>query len=313
MALRHDFLRSALLLGRCNFQLVRFTSSSGSVRLAFNKYSGSSGSEHSNMEPLVILHGLFGQKQNWHSVSMALQKQLGCIVFAVDLRNHGDSPWTKTMSYEEMADDVKAFIDETVTQETKGRHSKVHLLGHSMGGKTAMHVALSPDAPSRLASLIVEDVAPRAYDLSSHRSFPEFIKAMKAADLSGSRSQISQQLSVAVPDLTVRQFLLTNLCLDGHHKRWKLNLDSIGQELEQICGVNLPESTFQNSSLFISGSLSPYVTPGDHKTILKKFPNAKFVVVEGSGHWVHAEKPYKFMEEVVRFLNSLRSKNFLDQ
>lgn len=309
MGLGYGFMRCSLLFDRCKFQLVRFASSSGPVRLAFNKYSGDHGNEDSSMEPLVILHGLFGQKQNWHSVSRALQKRLGCIVFAVDLRNHGDSPWTKTMSYEEMANDVKSFIDETVTRETKGKYSKVHLLGHSMGGKTAMHVALSPDAPTRLASLIIEDVAPRVYDLSSHRSFPGFIEAMKAADLNGSRSEISKHLSSAIPDLTIRKFLLTNLHSNGGQNRWKLNLDGIRYGLEQICGVSLPEGTFQNSSLFISGSLSPYVTPEDHETILKKFPNTEFAVVEGSGHWVHAEKPIQFMEEIVRFLKSLSPKN----
>ncbi|VDK45793.1 unnamed protein product [Anisakis simplex] len=186
----------------------------------------------------------------------------------------GDSPWTDSMTYEEMAADVRYFLDEVVPSETDGRYTRAHLLGHSMGGKAAMLVALAKGAEQRLESLIVEDIAPIPYDTESHHQFPKFMEAMKKVNMKGSRGEISLELADVVTDVPTRQFLLTNLDRSEEGYRWKC-------------------------------AFSRYVTPESHPLILQKFPKAEFSVIEDAGHWVHADKPYPFMEKVVSFIESV--------
>ncbi|KHN76658.1 Alpha/beta hydrolase domain-containing protein 11 [Toxocara canis] len=176
---------------------ARFASTSSSIvtKLAYDKYVDDFDYGPELTVPLVMVHGLFGHKENWRSLAKALQQRLGNTVFTLDLRNHGDSPWTDSMKYEEMAADVRHFLEEVVPAETDGRHTRVHLLGHSMGGKTAMQVALAKGGEQRLESLIVEDIAPIPYETESHHNFPKYIEQMKKADLTGSRGEISIFLS----------------------------------------------------------------------------------------------------------------------
>uniref|UniRef100_A0A915PYU3 sn-1-specific diacylglycerol lipase ABHD11 n=1 Tax=Setaria digitata TaxID=48799 RepID=A0A915PYU3_9BILA len=280
------------------------------VELSFERF-GEKG-VRPQISPLVILHGLFGQKSNWQSIAANLRRILKNTVFTLDLRNHGSSPWHSTMTYAEMASDVRYFIDEIIPQQI-GEFSKVHLLGHSMGGKTAMRVALMEDSDARLKSLIVEDIAPKVY--STFAFFQKTIEAMKSADLTGDRTEIERELATAITDRTTRSFLLTNLIAAGDGMyRWRLNLDSILHHIRELCGNGglENESIYNGKCLFVSGGISDYVLPHDHPLILKHFPNAQFSVIPGAAHWVHAEKPYEFTDVVARFIHSVehgREKN----
>ncbi|TKR93301.1 hypothetical protein L596_007784 [Steinernema carpocapsae] len=274
---------------------------SSAVNLAFTRYGNA---EATDNKPLVIAHGLFGQKQNWNSVSKALQLRLKNQIFAVDMRNHGESPHVATMEYDEMAFDLVKFIETVVLPSTSEKFSSVHLLGHSMGGKAAMSLALSPKNSGLVDRLIVEDVSPNTMNKKSHSNFPYFIRAMKNADLSQSRKHIGQYLEPVVKDLATRQFLLTNLVSDdnGSRLKWKLNLDAIEEFLSHITSQTLTSGSFGGSALFQSGARSDYIAPQDYPVIKNLFPNATFDVIPDAGHWVHAEQPKLFIDSVVRFL-----------
>ncbi|EJW76538.1 hydrolase [Wuchereria bancrofti] len=284
------------LLKQCKWcQLIQTCRgmSSLSVPLSFEKFGGQAKTE-CEVSPVVILHGLFGQKTNWRSIANNLRRLLRTVIFTLDLRNHGNSPWHPTMTYAEMANDE-------VLQ-------KVHLLGHSMGGKTAMRVALMKDSDVRLESLIVEDIAPKAYNFST--SFSRIIEAMKSIDLTCDRAGIEQELALTVADKTTRLFLLTNLVpRDQHTYSWRLNLDSIGYHIGEICGSAGIEnkSAYNGRCLFVSGGVSKYVMPSDHALILKQFPNTQFSVIPNASHWVHAEKPHEFTDIITKFILSIEN------
>ncbi|MFH4973880.1 hypothetical protein AB6A40_000589 [Gnathostoma spinigerum] len=208
-----------------------------------------------------------------------------------------------------MAEDVRRFVHTTVQNETNGKQRRVHLLGHSMGGKVAMYFALLPEGGELLQSLIVEDIAPRVYEFSGQRSFADYINAMKGVDLSKSRSEIGEDLSRTVTDMQTMQFLLMNLVKDERDSsrlRWKLNLDGILSNLRELSGSSLPrDASFVGPCLFVSGGNSTYCTSGDYVAIKRRFPQAVFETIDGSGHWIHAEKPYEFLEVIQRFLLSV--------
>ncbi|KAL3997968.1 Alpha/beta hydrolase family protein [Acanthocheilonema viteae] len=279
-------------------------SSSRPVTLSFEKF-GVEIEVKCQISPVVILHGLFGQKGNWKSIANNLHHRLRTVIFTLDLRNHGSSPWRPTMSYAEMANDVRYFIDEIVPQQI-GEFSKVHLLGHSMGGKTAMFVASMKDSDTRLKSLIVEDIAPKAYN--SATSFSRIIEAMKSIDLTCDRDEIEQKLAETVTNKTTRLFLLTNLVpTDQHTYKWRINLDSIGCYIGEICGSCGIENKglYNGRCLFVSGGASEYVVPNDYPLILKHFPNTQFSVISDAAHWAHAEKPNEFTDIVTKFILSV--------
>ncbi|VDK81107.1 unnamed protein product [Litomosoides sigmodontis] len=274
------------------------------ISLSFEKF-GSGAESECLISPVVILHGLFGQKANWKSIANKLHCRLRTVIFTLDLRNHGNSPWHPTMTYAEMANDVRRFIDEIVPKHVE-QFPKTHLLGHSMGGKTAMHVALMKDSDVRLKSLIVEDIAPKAYD--SVASFSRIIEAMKSIDLTCDRTEIEKNLAVTIKDSTTRQFLLTNLMPTSKHTySWRVNLDSIGRYIEEICGSSgvQDEGIYNGRCLFVSGGISDYVMPSDYPLILKQFPNTQFSVIPNVAHWVHAEKPNEFTDIVTEFILSV--------
>ncbi len=230
---------------------------------------------------LLIAHGLFGSARNWG----VLSKRLSTLrrVVAVDMRNHGASPWYDTQSYEDMADDLAALID-----------APVDVLGHSMGGKAAMVLALK--YPHKINRLIVADIAPVAY---AHTQMGP-IDAMRSVDLMNvaSRAEAAAQLQGLEPG--VDTFLLQSL--DLKEKRWRLNLDVLAAEMDKIIGF--PDVTGQCDAptLFLSGANSDYVQR-DHRDVIKPlFPNAKFAKIPGAGHWLHAEKPREFEAAVGAFL-----------
>lgn len=254
--------------------------------------------------PLVICHGLFGQKQNWHSVSKAMQRRLGCTIYCVDLRNHGESPWSDSMSYDDMGIDVVAFL-ENLSKETG--FSQFHLLGHSMGGRVAMRVAVEPSWQQLIDRLIIEDVSPKAYEVefAAHVTFRKYIHAMAAMDLSKSRRDILKELEDIVPDVSVRQFLLTNLTPTdvAGVSRWKCNLQAIDNNLEGLLRFTVPKGSFKGPTLFSYGKNSEYVKEKDQDYIRSIFPNVRFESIPDAGHWVHAEQPQAFMDCICKFLD----------
>lgn len=240
--------------------------------------------------PLVIVHGLFGSAKNWGAIAKRMARTRP--VIAVDMRNHGDSPHHPTHSYPDMATDLAKLIGSL------GQPADV--LGHSMGGKAAMVLALSrPDLVSRL---IVADIAPVSY---SHTQTP-LIDAMESVDLGSvkMRRDADAALQPSVPDLATRAFLTQSLDLSGDAPRWRLNLPALRDAMDQIIGFPEVSGRFEGPTLFVSGGASDYVRP-EHRDLIKSlFPNVEFSVIDGAGHWVHAEAPAPFIEAISAFLDA---------
>jgi len=244
--------------------------------------------------PLVILHGLFGSSRNWASQSRRLAARWQ--VAALDLRNHGESPWSAEMSYTAMAGDVVSYLDAAGLAEAV-------VLGHSMGGKAAMAAALS--TPARLRALVVVDMAPVRYA----SGLEQYVEAMRAVDLRGAtrRAEVDRALSEAVPDRDLRGFLLQNLVSEDRQFRWRLNLEALGRNMSEI--MDFPEDLlarrYDGPACFIYGAASPYVGIERQAAIRRLFPAADFVPIAGAGHWVHAEAPEAFMTALEGFLDRL--------
>lgn len=250
--------------------------------------------EYGEGPPLLILHGLFGSGRNWAGVAKALAG--GWRVVAADLRNHGASPWDGSMDYQAMAGDVLDLI----AAERLGRPV---ILGHSMGGKTAMAAALS--APAAVRALIVADIAPAAY---SH-SHEAYVDVLRGVDLSaiGRRSEADEALRDAVPEAGLRAFLLQNLVFEDGAARWRVNLDAIAGNMAALVGFPFLPGTvsYDGPALFVAGEASPYIEAQHRDAIRAFFPAAAVETVAGAGHWVHAEKPAEFLEIVGDFLAGL--------
>ena len=233
--------------------------------------------------PLLIAHGLFGSARNWGVIAKRLSDARE--VVAVDMRNHGASPWDGDHGYEALAADLAEAIGE----------GPWDVLGHSMGGKAAMVLALAH--PARVHRLIVADIAPVAYGHSQSH----LIEAMRAVDLSAveRRSDAAAQLA-QVPDDGTRSFLLQSL--DPAGRRWTLNLDALERQMPRIVGFPDVEGRFDGPALFLSGGESDYVRPEHRDRIRALFPAARMARIPGAGHWLHAEKPRAFEAAVRAFL-----------
>jgi pimeloyl-ACP methyl ester carboxylesterase len=242
-------------------------------------------------QPLVILHGLLGAGGNWHSLAgNAFSKHFRTL--AVDQRNHGRSPHSSVLDYPTMAADLDALLTQLGLPST-------HLLGHSMGGKTAMQFALS--YPQRVDKLVVVDIAPKPYP--PHHTY--IFEALRALDLSAyeSRSAIDEALAREVPTTPVRQFLLKNLDSDGQGGyTWKMNLDGIYGNYDKLNAGLASDGVFDGPALFVRGGASDYVDDTDLSLIRSYFPAAELATVPGAGHWVHAEAAEAFAEVVMDFL-----------
>ncbi|MEM9031141.1 MAG: alpha/beta fold hydrolase [Pseudomonadota bacterium] len=235
---------------------------------------------------LLIAHGLYGSARNWGAVAKRLSSDRS--VVAVDMRNHGESPWDERHGYPDMASDLDAAIA-----------SCWDVLGHSMGGKAAMVLALSK--PHRVRRLVVADIAPVGYGHSQQI----YIDAMRSVDLSRieSRGDADRQLRATVPEDGIRAFLLQSL--DVAARAWRLNLDVLEAEMARIIGF--PEGDlgrFDGPTLFLAGSESDYVRPEHRDRIRSLFPAARFARIPGAGHWLHAEKPRDFEAAVRVFLDA---------
>ena len=240
-------------------------------------------------QPLVILHGLFGSLDNWITLGKAFAEHFH--VFLLDQRNHGKSFHSDKFSYEHMAQDLHDFIEEHALLDPI-------ILGHSMGGKTAMLFAVKH--PEKLHKLILVDIAPKTYPVHHH----QIIEGLKSLDLSKitRRGEADQLLAIHIPQFDTRQFLLKNITRaeEGGFK-WKMNLLVIEKEIETI-GYGLPENAlFEKDTLFIRGLQSDYIKDHDIDLIQKHFPNSALKSVVNAGHWVHAQAPEELFKLVLEF------------
>ena len=256
------------------------------MRLAAQIHDGPDGAP-----PLVLAHGLFGAARNWSSLAKRMARRRR--VIAVDLRNHGDSPWSDDASYPAMAADLA----ETIRAEAGGR---ADLLGHSMGGKAAMALALSE--PSALRRLVVADIAPVAYD----HAHGDYVAAMRGLDLArvSRRSDADPLLAPSIPEAPLRAFILQNLVLEQGRARWRPNLDALEAGMEDLLSFPdaLSRRRWEGPALFLRGGASDYVREAHAPAIRALFPAARIETVEGAGHWLHAEKPEPFLAALERFL-----------
>jgi len=261
---------------------------------------------------VVFVHGLFGQGKNWTTIAKGLAD--GHRVTLLDLPNHGHSPWTDRVDYLDMA--------ELVATELEQFGEPVTLVGHSMGGKVAMQLALR--RPELLRALVVVDIAPVEYPLQGGRTddedeeaspFAAYIDAMREMDLDAltSRDDADQTLRAAVPSRMVRSFLLQSLVREGSGTgggwRWRLNLDLLDRDLGELRGFPDPPpgSSFDGPVLWIAGANSTYVLPEDRPHMDALFPSTRLVKIKDAGHWVHSEQPEVFVETLRRFLERVES------
>lgn len=239
--------------------------------------------------PLIVLHGLFGSSDNWYTLAKTFSAHF--TVFLIDQRNHGQSPHSDEFNYDVLTEDLQEFIEEHKLQ-------KPAIIGHSMGGKTAMNFAVR--YPDNLGKLIVVDIVPKNYPVH-HDHILEGLLAVSKAPLT-SRNEADQVLSTYVPEPDVRQFLLKNLSRKNTGGfEWKLNVDAINNNIEAMSAGMVQEGTYQGPALFVKGNRSHYYKEGDEMTIRKIFPQATFATLD-TGHWVQAENPEAFGKLVLDYL-----------
>ncbi len=243
--------------------------------------------------PLVILHGLFGNKRNWGAISRHLANRYR--VICADLRNHGESSWSDEMTYPAMAGDIAGLIETVVG-------GPAHVIGHSMGGKAAMLLAL--DRPDLVDRLIVADIPPAPRD----SGLLAYVKAMQALDVAAMtrRAEAEDALAPEIPEKAIRTFLAQNLApVEGGGLTWKINLDVIETAMPVI--EDFPDidsdRAFARPCLHLIGANSGYVQPHHHSEIDRLFPNSEIEAIPEAGHWLHAEQPRLFIQAVERFLS----------
>ena len=246
--------------------------------------------------PLVILHGLFGSARNWAAVAKRLAAARR--VLALDLRNHGASPWTPGMDYPDMAQDVARFV---ASREL----GPVEVIGHSMGGKVAMCLALAE--PALVRRLIVVDIAPMAYD---HAFAAPYAEAMLAIDLArhDTRRAVDRELARSLPDPVLRGFLMTNLARAGDGLRsgglrWGVNLEAIARNGDALMDFPETAARYGGPALFVGGARSDYLGADAEAAVRRYFPAAGITRIAEAGHWVHAEAPEAFLGTVAAFLD----------
>jgi len=256
---------------------------------------------------LVILHGVFGAGRNWSLIARRLAAD-GWRVTLPDLRNHGRSPWTESMTYPEQAADVAGVLDAVSPD------APAVLIGHSMGGKTALRLAL--ERPDRVAALALVDVAP--VDYGSGRNLDVYARAMMDLPLEDltRRADADRRLSAVVSDAGLRAFLLQNLILpgagakgDAARPRWRLNLPVISASLPALADwpPPPPESRFEGPVLALAGGESDYVGPAGEVALGEVCPNVRVESIPGAGHWVHAEAPDDTVAALRGFLDRAAS------
>jgi pimeloyl-ACP methyl ester carboxylesterase len=242
--------------------------------------------------PVLVLHGLFGSRDNWNGINKKLAQEYQ--VFAVDMRNHGDSPHSDEFTYEVMAADLLELMQTHELPAT-------YLLGHSMGGKAAMRFAF--DHPEIVNRLVIVDIAPKSYP--PHHD--EILDALNALDLTQytTRQELDAGLAHYLDNYGVRQFLLKSVTRDANGAfAWKMNLDVITRDYDRLLeGVDSPKP-FDKPTLFIRGATSDYIQDEDEALIIRLFPQARIATIPNAGHWVHAEAPGVCLELIRAFLSA---------
>ncbi|RAP32783.1 alpha/beta hydrolase [Candidatus Marinamargulisbacteria bacterium SCGC AG-439-L15] len=241
-------------------------------------------------DPILILHGLFGSKQNWKSIATSLSETHR--VITVDLRNHGESPHNDQMTYPLMAKDIQDFIQ---TQHLK----KITLIGHSMGGKVGMQLA--HDAPSLIEKLIIVDIAPVTYP----RQHDEVLAALSEVPVQNlkTRSEADPYLSKHLSDPALKQFLLTNLKKqENNYYDWQFNLNAIINQYQNIAKAPSFNHDISTPTLFIKGDDSEYINSRIIKEIERFFTDFKIETILNAGHWVHAEQSETFLTTIKKDL-----------
>lgn len=258
--------------------------------------------------PIVIVHGLYGSSDNWLTVGKKLASDYK--VYLIDQRNHGRSPNADEHNYDAMKNDLAEFFDQQKIE-------RAIVLGHSMGGKTAMSFAA--DYPERIEKLIIADIAPKDYfllnDESQYYLHNNILRAMLEIDFSRieSRKQIEDFLNERIDSTLIVQFLLKSVSRnkENHQFEWRLNVPVLYDNLDEIIkGVNahwfddrLPIKNYP--VLFIKGANSNYILPEDYPSIRRIYPEAEIVEIPNAGHWLHAEQPQLFMNELWSFLRKV--------
>jgi esterase len=241
--------------------------------------------------PLLVLHGLFGSGKNWHSHVRRLAGNFE--VFCIDLRNHGQSFHADEMNYPLMAEDVARLMDRLGLDGCR-------ILGHSMGGKVAMTLAIQ--RPALLSRMIVADIAPIAY----HHHYDDLIEPIRALELDSfeSRTQIDHALRPHISEDQLRAFLLQNLARSESGWSWRVNWPVIQREMESLTEFDPPTSDWvvDLPTLFIRGGNSGYVGSAEIDVIERHFSNVEIATIEGAGHWLHAENPIEFARLALDFL-----------
>ena len=241
-------------------------------------------------EPLIILHGFLGMSDNWKTLGNQYA-QNGYEVHLLDQRNHGKSFWSDDFNYDLLAEDLAKYMaDKDI--------SEVHLLGHSMGGKTAMQFACN--YPALVKKLLIADIAPKYYP-PHHQEILAALSALPLENIS-SRSEADELLSRRLPDQGIRQFLLKNLYwAEKGQLGFRCNLGVLKYKMEEI-GENIGNTDyFAGPTLFLYGERSEYITKADTAEIKRHFPAAKIDVIARAGHWLHAENPKQFFEKSLSF------------
>lgn len=240
--------------------------------------------------PVIILHGLFGMLDNWQTIAKKLADNY--TVYIVDQRNHGRSPHLSEFNYQVLADDLQSFMESNWIYEA-------HIIGHSMGGKTAMQLALS--YPEMVKKLVVVDIAPKQYQ-PGHQAIFEALQSLDLATITN-RKEAATHLETTITDPGTQQFLLKNLSRNPNGQyEWKMNLPVLYKSYGQILDNVEMEEPFQHPTLFIKGGQSNYIQEEDTSAIKNFFPLAEIETIPPAGHWVHAAAPKELLNLVHSFL-----------
>jgi len=241
-------------------------------------------------DPIIILHGLFGMLDNWQTIAKKLAENY--MVILVDQRDHGKSPHTEEFNYKLLAEDLKDFMEENWIHEA-------FIVGHSMGGKTAMQFAA--DYPDMVEKLVVVDIGPKKYQPGHELIF----KALRSVPIDSvkSRNEVEEVISEFIDNAGVRLFLMKNLQRKKEGGfRWKMNLELLYHSYENILAEINFDGKVESETLFVYGAKSKYITDDEVESISSHFPNAQFEKID-AGHWIHAEKPTELLKALESFLD----------
>jgi pimeloyl-ACP methyl ester carboxylesterase len=253
------------------------------MKLHYKKYGDGA-------KTIIILHGLFGSLDNWQSLGKKFGENYS--TYILDQRNHGKSTHTDVHSYQEMANDLNEFMDDIDIEQA-------FIIGHSMGGKTAMQFAI--EYPNRVRKMIIVDIAPKYY--APHHQ--DIIGALESIDfnIENDRKLVQEKISLTIENPGIVQFLMKGLTwVKPEQLGWKFNLAVLSKQIENIGEKLTGHAYFTNPTLFIRGERSDYITEDDIDLIEEAFPMAQYATIQNAGHWLHAENPNQFFKEVISFL-----------